>query len=92
LLGNLPVGLTEDLIDFGRRVGTYLGLAAGGKQLARLCEPRPHALLLNTMSERAAGRACGLGPHLAEPAQEVQAQVGVIDQRRPRGSAPAGRP
>jgi sugar/nucleoside kinase (ribokinase family) len=47
LLGNLPLELTGELIDFGRHVGTYISLGAGGSQLGHLANLKPHALFLN---------------------------------------------
>lgn len=57
LVGNLPVEFTEQLIEFGRKVGTYVALGAGKKQLSWLSKMRPHALFLNLDEAR---RATGL--------------------------------
>lgn len=62
LLGNLPVPLTKDLLEWGDRLGTYMALGAGDRQLDRLAGLTPNALFLNIDEARAA-----TGLHEATP-------------------------
>lgn len=72
LVGNLPVEFTEQLIEFARKVGTYVALGAGEKQLTWLSKIRPHALFLNFDE---ACRATGLRSD--DPEQVFESLLGV---------------
>ncbi len=58
LLGNLPLPLTRELLEWGQLLGTYMSLGPGERQLGRLAELAPDALFLNLDAARA---ATGLG-------------------------------
>jgi hypothetical protein len=46
LIGNLPAGFTHQAINFGRQVGTYMGLVAGERQFADLRGLLPDILFM----------------------------------------------
>jgi sugar/nucleoside kinase (ribokinase family) len=72
LLGNLPLDLTQHLIEIARDTGTYVLLCPGSRQWKHLRELQPHGLMVNFEE---AGQATDL--ERAAPAEIFAALVDV---------------